>query len=109
MKNFLAIALLILCITAKKHHKPATGEEVQTNPMRQCLYDKCGDHAINCMQDDACNETFDICIKTHGPDMKIDLFVECTANNKVASAFVDCMKTNCLSFAPIMRFFNKRK
>ncbi|CAD8081347.1 unnamed protein product [Paramecium primaurelia] len=107
MKQILAIALLILCITARKHHKQE-GEE-PTNPMVQCIQDNCMNEAFGCVFDDACAETMKTCDEEHGEDMKIDTLVECTANNEFASAFATCMQTNCASLEQVMRFFNRRK
>ncbi|CAD8093555.1 unnamed protein product [Paramecium primaurelia] len=105
MQKILAIALLILCITARKHHKQ---EEGQTDPMAQCLQDNCMDQAFECVFNEQCTQTMESCNKEHGEDIKLDDFVSCTANDEVASAFAACMRDHCASLESIMRFFNRR-
>ncbi|CAD8058011.1 unnamed protein product [Paramecium sonneborni] len=110
MKKFLAIALLILCITAKKHHKQATGEDVEANPMFQCFKDHCMDQAFECLSDEACTKILETCGQKYGgKHMQRDKLMECTANNELSAAYSNCMNNNCAQFAPTMRFFDKRK
>ncbi|CAD8191980.1 unnamed protein product [Paramecium octaurelia] len=105
MKQILAIAFLILCITAKKHHK----QEEPTDPMAQCVQDNCMNEAFGCVFDDQCTETLKNCDEQHGDSTSIDKLIECTANNELASAFATCMQTHCASLSQVMKLFNRRK
>ncbi|CAK68022.1 unnamed protein product (macronuclear) [Paramecium tetraurelia] len=108
MKKILAIALLILCITAKKHHKQEEGQE-EITPMVQCLQDHCLNEAFGCVFNEECSKTMESCDKEYGEGIKLEQFVSCTANDEAASALAACMQNNCASFEQMMRFFNKRK
>ncbi|CAD8084290.1 unnamed protein product [Paramecium sonneborni] len=110
MKKFLVLAFLVLCITAKKHHKSEDeGSTEQTDPMVQCLSQNCMNEAFGCFFDEECGKTMEACDAEHGENMNMENLASCTSNNELASAFANCMQTNCASFEQVMRFFNRRK
>ncbi|CAD8117032.1 unnamed protein product [Paramecium sonneborni] len=121
MQKFLTIALLILCITAKKYHKsdekePEKQPEKQpekepvqdSNPMVQCLEKNCMNEAFGCFFDEECAKTMDSCEKEYGDNIRIDELVKCSSDNKIAIVFSECMEKNCNNLGKIMRFLNRR-
>ena len=61
MRKILFVALLLVCITAKKHHKQEDGGEApqEADPMAECFEHYCENQALKCIFDDKCQNTFE--------------------------------------------------